>query len=49
MRTGEFRRFHLGRSPELFFDGLTGRGKFRRGRTPHEQPFNDWPGFYLSW
>jgi hypothetical protein len=41
MGTGEFGRLDFGCGPELFFDRLTGRGEFRGGRTPHEQPFND--------
>jgi len=47
--TGEFGGFDLRCSPKLFFDRLTGRGEFRGGRTPHEKPFNDRPGFYLAW
>jgi hypothetical protein len=42
MGAGEFRRLDFGRGPELFFDGLSGRGEFRSGRTPYEQPFDDW-------
>jgi hypothetical protein len=42
MGTGEFRRLDFGRGPELFFDGLSGRREFRSGRTPYEQPFDDW-------
>ena len=49
MGAGEFRRLDFGRGPELFFDGLTGRGEFRGGRTPHEQPFNDRSAFYFPW
>ena len=49
MGAGEFRRLDFGCGPELFFDGLTGRGEFRGGRTPHEQPFNDRSVFYFPW
>ena len=42
MRAGEFGCLDFGRGPELFFDGLSGRGEFRSGRTPYEQPFDDW-------
>lgn len=42
MRAGEFGCLDLRFGPELFFDGLTGRGEFRGGRAPHEQAFNDW-------
>jgi hypothetical protein len=49
MGAREFGRLDFGRGPELFFDGLTGRGEFRSGRTPHEQPFNDRSVFYFPW
>ncbi len=45
MRAGEFWGLDLGCGPELFFDGLTGRGEFRGRWAPHEKPFNDWSGF----
>jgi hypothetical protein len=49
MGAGEFGRLDFGCSPELFLDGLTGRSKFRGGRTPYEQPFDDWSVSYFPW
>jgi hypothetical protein len=49
MRAGEFGRLDFGGGPELFLDGLTGRGESRGGRTPHEQPFNNRSVFYFPW
>lgn len=49
MGAGEFGRLDFGCGPELFVDGLTGRGEFRGGRTPYEKPLNDRSGFYFPW
>jgi len=49
MGAGEFGRLEFGGGPELFFDGLTGRGEFRGGWTPHKQPFNNRSVFYFPW
>jgi hypothetical protein len=46
---GEFGCLDLGCGPELLFDGLTGRGEFRGGGTPHEQPFNHRSVSYFPW
>ena len=48
MGASEFRCLDLGCSPELFFDGLTGRREFGGGRAPHEKPLNDRSGFYFA-
>ena len=47
MRAGEFRRLNFGRRPQVFFNGLAGRRKFRRGRTADEKTFDNGAGFYF--
>jgi hypothetical protein len=49
MGAGELGRLDFGCGPELFVDSLASRREFRRGRAPHEQPFNDRSGFYFPW
>jgi hypothetical protein len=49
MGASEFGRLDFGCGPELFFDGLSGRGEFRSRRTPHEQPFDDRSVSYFPW
>src|SRR4029453_7662961 len=49
MGPGEFGRLDFGCGPGVFFVGLSGRSEFRSGRTPYEQPFNDWSVSYFPW
>ncbi len=47
MRASELWRLHFGRGPELFFDGLTGRGQSGSGGAANEKSLDNGPGFHF--